>query len=151
MVTITRSASAVPPKGTAAGKLTVGQARLKENEEAVNGIFGLGAFALMMVKQPADAMAVSIHGPKISHEIAVLAETNETFANLIKYITTAGPYAALVTAVMPLAMQIAINHGKMSAEAIPMDNVYSKEFLIAQAEAQIRDAEAQMREAAEAA
>jgi hypothetical protein len=124
----------VTPKSTLTGKLSIGQARVKENEDAVNGVFGLGAFALMMVKQPADAMAVSLHGPKISHEIAVLAETNETFANLIKYITTAGPYAALVTAVMPLAMQLAINHGKMTADAIPMEGIRSKEDLLAEYE-----------------
>jgi hypothetical protein len=64
----------------------------------------------------------------------VLAETNETFANLIKYITTAGPYAALVTAVMPLAMQLAINHGKMTADAIPMEGIRSKEDLLAEYE-----------------
>jgi hypothetical protein len=145
---ILRSAAQVPPKGTAAGKLTVGQAKLRENEEAVNGIFGLGAFALMLVKQPADAMAISIHGPGISHEIAVLAETNETFANLIKYITNVGPYAALVTAVMPLAMQLAVNHEKVSADSIPMDGIVSKQTLLDRAQAQMDQAAQEMQRAA---
>src|SRR5271166_4624674 len=72
--------------------------------EAVNGIFQLGAAAFMLAKQYADAQAVSDHGENISIELAKIANDNEKMAQLIDKLTTVGPYAGLITAIMPLAM-----------------------------------------------
>src|ERR1700722_17255372 len=85
----------------------------QEREEAVAQLGMFAQVPLMATKQLADAATVGLHWPKVSHEIAVLAETQEAVANLIDPLIKVGPYAGLIAAVMPLAMQLAVNHGRM--------------------------------------
>lgn len=76
----------------------------------------LGMFAqvpLLATKQFADAGAVGLHWPKIAHELAVLAESQEAVANVIDPLIRVGPYAGLIAAVLPLAMQLAVNHNRI--------------------------------------
>jgi hypothetical protein len=72
----------------------------------------------MITKQYADVGAVSLHWPKISEEIAKLADTNEQVASLVDPLMKVGPYAGIITAVMPFAVQIAVNHGRVTAGAM---------------------------------
>lgn len=84
-----------------------------EQREALEGIVQLASFGLIAAKQYADAGAVSLHGPKLAHEVANLAETNERVAAAIAFLTQTGPYAALIAAGLPLVMQLGANHGKI--------------------------------------
>jgi hypothetical protein len=85
-------------------------------EEGVKGLFQVGAAICIMRELYADAGACVLHSEKISHEAAVLAETNEGIAKGLDYLIQMGPYSALLTAVLPFALQIAANHGKIDAE-----------------------------------
>jgi hypothetical protein len=69
---------------------------------------------LLATKQYADAGALGLHWPNIAHEVAELAESQEAIANLIDPLMKVGPYTALVAAVLPFFMQIAVNHGRVA-------------------------------------
>jgi hypothetical protein len=117
--------------------------------EAVNGIFQLGQSFLLMTKQYADAAAVGMHGPNISRELVALAETNETIGRGIDFLMTAGPYAGIVTATLPLVLQIMTNHDRIPNVGIP--GVVDPKALQAEMEAEVKTASAMaMRAALEA-
>jgi hypothetical protein len=126
----TTSRTTTGPKKTAqpSGKLSF-------REEAVNGIFQLGAFGLIVAGQPADAGALGKYGPGIAHEAASLAESNDGMAKAIDYITEAGPYAGLLTAAMPLVLQLLANHKVMKAEHLAGAGVVPPEALAAEVKA----------------
>lgn len=85
----------------------------KAREEAVASLGMFAQVPLLATKQLADAATIGEHWPKISHEIAVLAETQEPVANLIDPLMKVGPYAALIAAALPMAMQLAVNHNRL--------------------------------------
>ena len=66
----------------------------------------------------ADALAVNDHAPAISAACAEVAANDARFAALIDKLTAAGPYAALIGAVVPLVAQLARNHGVTAAQAM---------------------------------
>lgn len=109
--------------------------RTKAREEAANGIFQLAAFGCVVTKQYADAGAIANNGQAIAHEAAQLAETNEGVGRLLDYLMEAGPYAGLITAVMPLALQLMANHGLVKAELVAGAGVQSPQALEAQVKA----------------
>jgi len=90
-------------------------------EEALTGLGQLAYIPLLATKQYADAGALDMHGPGISREIAILAAREERVAKIVDPLLMVGPYAALVAAVLPLAMQLAVNHGRVDAG--PMNTV----------------------------
>jgi hypothetical protein len=65
----------------------------------------------------ADAGAIQIHGPNVARETASLADQDERIGKGLDYLISAGPYAGLLTALLPLGMQIAANHGRIDAKA----------------------------------
>ena len=70
-------------------------------------------------KNPAfalDAVTVQLHAPNVADSLNDLAQENDLIASVLDWATTAGPYAALLTALVPLAAQFAANH-----EVIPTD------------------------------
>lgn len=85
-------------------------------EQGLLGIFQVTSAICVMRGLYPDAGACSIHGPAISHEAAVLAESNEGIAKGLDYLIQMGPYSALLTAVLPFALQVAANHGRIDAD-----------------------------------
>jgi len=73
----------------------------------------------VMIGKYADAAAIADHGPNISREAASLAQQNEKIGQWIDYLTEAGPYAGLITAVLPLALQLLANHGRIDHSKVP--------------------------------
>jgi hypothetical protein len=105
-------------KSSAVVKKTVAVAADEKTEARTAAVAELGSFAqipLLLTKQYADAGALSLHWPKIAGEIGKLAATNEQIAKLVDPLMTVGPYAGLITAIMPLVAQIAVNHGRVAA------------------------------------
>jgi hypothetical protein len=146
----------VPPvkatanKSSAAGKAQIALDEItKARTEAVTELGQFVQLPLMLTKQYADVGAISLHWPKISGEIGKLAATNEQIAKLVDPLMTVGPYAGLITAVMPLVAQIAVNHGRVSAgvaNTVPASTLSSQiETAMAQSELEAlkiqRDAE----------
>lgn len=142
-------AASAPPRNTrqkapAAPRRTVTDTRA----EAVNGLFQLASFGCVMVGQYADSATIAEHGPNISLETAKLAQQNDKIGQWIDYLTQAGPYAGLVTAVLPLALQLAANHKRIDPSKVP--GLQDPAVLTAKVETQMKAAALQqMREAAQ--
>lgn len=64
----------------------------------------------------ADAMAVVMHGPKITDAVADMAEADPRLAGILDRFLQATPAAEIITAISPLVVQIAVNHGTMPVE-----------------------------------
>lgn len=138
---------------TATTKTVASAAKTESREENLVGLAGIATGVLIITKNYADAGAVDMHAAPIAHEVAVLAENDDRIANIVDRLTAVGPYAALLTAVMPLALQILVNHDRIkpSAAGLMGGKVMSKEALSAKVEADILKAQAAfMREAREA-
>ena len=89
-----------------------------DRTKALAGLGQLAQVPLLATKQYADAGAVSLYWPNVAKEIAVLADTNEQVAKLIDPLIQVGPYTALIAAVLPFVMQIAVNHKLVAAGAM---------------------------------
>jgi len=137
--------SAPPPKSTpntsaagTGGKALPTPRLTKEREEAVAQLGMFAQVPLMATKQLADAATIGIHWPKVAKEVAKLAETQEPVANLIDPLIKVGPYAGLIAAVIPLIMQIGVNHGRLkpgSMGTVPAVSLQAQmETAMAQAE-----------------
>jgi hypothetical protein len=87
-------------------------------QEALSGIGKLATALLVMKGSYADAGAVAQHGPNVSRETALLAESNEKIASVVDYLTEAGPYMGLISAILPLALQLAANHNRLDASKL---------------------------------
>jgi hypothetical protein len=152
---LSKATTATPPpkraaKSTVARK-AVASIKTSEREEALNGLFQLGAAGCLMFGSSADAAAIAQHAPNISRETAGIAETNETFGKYLDYITAIGPYAGLLTAVMPLVLQILVNHKRLPAEPLAGFGVVSPETLNAKMQAEAMQMEMELRQQAQAA
>lgn len=148
-----------PKKGTVTRTpKPVPQTRRQARAEALNGWAQIGSFVCLCKGWLADSQAIAMHAPPICDEIAQIGETNAQLAGPLDALCKAGPYAALMAAVMPLALQLAANHDKISVTAVGGMGVVAPATLEAQAKAEMakaatlalqvqREAEKQLREA----
>lgn len=86
--------------------------------EALAGLGPLIQAPLLLTKKYADAGAVAAHWDNVGSELAKLADTVPAIAKIIDPLLQAGPYAGLIAAVLPLAMQLGVNHGFGKAGAM---------------------------------
>lgn len=112
-----RVAPAPGPAPAPAAK-KAGQKKAAAGPDYRGGVMGL----LQVVSMPlmvagakndallADAATISIHGPVIATALADLAAERPEVAAVLDRVMSAGPYGALIAAVVPLAVQIAANH-----------------------------------------
>lgn len=114
-------ASKAPParggatRTTRTPKASIGDQR----ESAMLGLFQ-GAQALcLFARQYPDAVAIGHHAPPIAHEVSVLAAADDNVAKAVDSLLVVGPYTALVMAVLPLALQLAVNHKILPAGKVP--------------------------------
>lgn len=59
----------------------------------------------------ADAAALTLHGPPIADALHTLALERPEVAAVLERLMQVGPYGVLIAAVVPLAVQLAANHG----------------------------------------
>jgi hypothetical protein len=93
------------------------------------GITQIIAFGASFVS-PLDAVAVQDHAPRLADAVQVTADNDPRFAAAMDRILSAGPYAALFAAAMPLVVQIMHNHDLVPAEVIKGMGGRSKEEII---------------------
>jgi len=133
-----RKAAAPPRKRAAAPKKP-------EYAKGINGVFQLAAFPLTFVA-PADAWAVTTHGPGIATALEELAHERPEIAAVLDKVLQAGPYGAIIAAVTPLVVQLLVNHGAVPESiggalgAHPKDEILKHlaaeaEFIAAQGQA----------------
>jgi hypothetical protein len=139
---------AAPPRKSAVttSKPTGSDSKHRKRKEGLQSVQQAAGLALIAAKQPADAAAVGMHGDAIIDELVTLADSEESIAKALDYLTKTGPYSALVMATLPLMMQLAVNHGRMKPNAM-MPNVVSKETLDAQYRADMAKVEMAARKA----
>lgn len=115
-----REAASPPPVKTAAkktpAKIIQGKTAQQAYTEAAEGGLQIAAFAATAVGLHADAAAISMHAENVAPEIAKLAEGNAKVAAGLEWLTENGPYAALISACLPMLLQVAVNHGLVKAE-----------------------------------
>lgn len=109
-------------------------------ERRRDGLIGLGSLAqgiCMLTQQWADAATIGQHFPPIASELAKIADENETVAKPIDFLIAVGPYGALITAVMPFALQLMANHRIIDGSRMMNQGVVPPEVLEAQMKAQV--------------
>lgn len=131
------SAPAAPPRSSRAAKAQTAKTTGKtaQREEAANGVFQLLGFGCIVTRQYADAGAINLHGAPIAHELALLADKNESIGKGLDYIMDAGPYAGVIVAAMPLVLQVMANHGLIRADLVAGGGVVPPEALASQVRA----------------
>lgn len=108
-----------PPKGVSAPKASR-QYKSKTKTDYRPGFLGfaqMGAFVAGFFS-PHDAVAVMDHAPNLAEAVQVTADNDPKFAAAMDRILSAGPYAALISATVPMVMQILHNHGKVPGEVV---------------------------------
>jgi len=138
MPTVTIDGNKVTPNKKESPKVvTAGTSQKQEREDAFNSIGAIVQFGCILGGQLADAGAIGLHAPPIAHEAAELAETNEYIARFADILIQVGPAAALITAAMPLALQLLANHKIIPADKLGGANVVSPDILEAQIKTQM--------------
>lgn len=109
-----------PSANSATGKARASKAdvRAQDRVEALTGFGMLAQVPLLATKQYADAGTITQYWPGVAKEIATLADTQPAIAKVIDPLLQVGPYAALITAALPMIMQLAVNHKMMPAGAM---------------------------------
>jgi hypothetical protein len=108
-----------PPKGVSAPRAKAGY-KAKTKTDYRPGFLGLaqmGAFVASFFS-PLDAVAVTDHASNIAEAVQVTADNDPKFASAMDRILSAGPYAALLSATIPMVVQILHNHDKVPGEIV---------------------------------
>jgi hypothetical protein len=116
-VPITNQPPPVNPAAKAA-KPKADSAVTKARAETLVSLGQIAQVPLIATKQFADAGAVALHWPNVAREVARLAESQPQIAKLVDPLMQVGPYAGLITAVLPFVLQLGVNHGRVPAGAM---------------------------------
>lgn len=119
----TNSSSAPRKKKSYGTDYTEGVTRLLSMPAAMLGVIGSQTNNLPLV---ADAAVVDHYAPQVAAAVNDLAQERAEVAAVLDRVLKAGPYAALIGAVVPMAFQILANHkvvppgmgGTMTAEQV---------------------------------
>jgi len=121
-----------PPKPPRAAPERKASGKVKAREEAANGIGQIIAFGAMTTGNLADAGAVGMHWPGISHEVAMIAETHAPTANILDKLLEVGPFGNLIVLTLPFVAQLLVNHKVVPPEAMAGAGVVHPDALTAQ-------------------
>lgn len=119
----TSSASTPRKKKSYGTDYTEGVTQLLSMPAAILGVVGSQTNNLPLV---ADAAVINHYAPKVAEAVNDLAQERPEVAAVLDKVLKAGPYAALMGAVVPMAIQILANHkvipagiaGTMTAEQV---------------------------------
>lgn len=114
----------------------------KRRMDSLNDFLGLGVAGAIFLKQYADAGAIGMHGPRITKAIAKQGDKNDRVGAILDYFSVVGPYSELIAAALPLALQIAVNHNRVTVEAAANFGVVSPGVLEAKIKLDMKQQEA---------
>jgi hypothetical protein len=90
----------------------------------IMGLLQVPAMGLSMVGRQtknaqlqADGMTIAMHAGNIAEALNMTAQQQPAVARALDNVLKAGPYGALIAAVVPMALQLAANHGVIPANA----------------------------------
>lgn len=145
------SPKAPPKKRAVATRATPAPTRTEDakpmsvrRHEGLMGLASLAQGACLMTGQFADAMTIAKFFPPVSMELANIAEEYESVAAPIDFLIKIGPFGALITAVLPLALQIATNHGAVDASTAAGLGVLPPEILATQMKTEMMRSQAEI-------
>lgn len=127
-----------PPKGVSGPKAKAANYKSKAKTDyrpGFHGIAQISAFAVSFFS-PLDAVAITDHAPGLAEAVQVTADNDPKFAAAMDRILSAGPYAALISAAMPMVVQILHNHDKIPGAAVKQMGGRTKEEIIAELQGQ---------------
>lgn len=126
-----------PPKGPSAPRAKSGLKSKGKTDyrPGIKGFAQLVSFGLSFFS-PLDAVAVTDHADNIAEGAQVTAENDPKFAAALDRILSAGPYAALLSATLPMFVQILHNHDKVTGEIVKGMGGRTKQEVIADLTAQ---------------
>ena len=117
----------------------------KARFDGINGVFQTAAFGCVLKGWTADAGAIQMHGPKISAELAQLAAQHEGVGKVIDYICAAGPYTGIITAALPLTVQLMVNHKMIDHTKVALEGIMAPDLLEKKVKNDLMAAEKEMR------
>lgn len=109
-----------PRKTPVGGKRTSTRSKKSAAPQYYDGIMGMFQIAgvgLLMAggdknkALSADSAAIATYGPNVAQSLDALAQERPEIAAVLDKLLAVGPYGLVIGAVVPLAMQIASNHG----------------------------------------
>lgn len=123
-----------PPKGVSAPSAKRSTYKAKTKTDYRPGMMGMAQVATLVTSffSPLDAIAVQDHAPNIVEGAQVTADNVPAFAAKLDKFLAAGPYAALLTPVVGLVVQILHNHDRVPGEAVKAMGGRTKEEVIAE-------------------
>lgn len=124
-VDTTRKPAAPARKATSAKPESLASVR----EKGLMGWAQIGQLACMWRGYLTDVGAISMHAPGICHEVAVMAEDNEQIAKGVDTLVAAGPYTALIASVLPLVVQLGVNHKRLPESVAGADGILPPDVL----------------------
>lgn len=109
-----------PPKSAGSAPGVKRQYKAKTKTDYRPGFLGLAQMGSFVASffSPLDAVAVTDHAPRIAEAVQVTADNDPKFAAAMDRILSAGPYAALISACVPMVVQILGNHDKVPGEIV---------------------------------
>lgn len=109
--------SPLPPADAKQAKADPAALR-KQRAEGVQGVVQIAAAGTLMLHQrtgkdswKADTLTLTTYAEPLGQAVADTCESNSSFAALVDKVTSAGPYAALVSVGIGLGAQLMANHG----------------------------------------
>lgn len=135
-----RAASSTRPAASSSSK------RAPAKRDYGPGIRGLAQVVCLPLAftAPADAWAIDAATPGIADALNDLAAERPEVAAMLDRLLQAGPYGALIGAVVPLAVQLAHNHGLLPAAMAVKVGGHPKSDIIASLRAQADALQAQV-------
>jgi hypothetical protein len=141
------SGSAPRPVSAPRPRKTTRPAAAKKTNEpdyraGIMGLLQIPAMGLTMFgrqsKNPAlqaDGYALAMHAPGLAEALNETAKAQPAVARALESIMKAGPYGAIIGAMVPLVMQLAANHGVMNPA--PQMGIHAPADLVAASDEQM--------------
>lgn len=130
--------TATPSRGVGSKPATsIPDPRLEPRREATENLFKVAGFGCVLMGQLADAGTLHRHSPAVTGQIVELSESYEPVGNFLDWLAKNGPLAGVFIAVMPMALQLLVNHGVVPAELFAGAGVVRPEVLEAQVRASL--------------
>ncbi len=108
----------------------------------IMGLLQIPAMGLSMVGRQtkntalqADGYALAMHAPGIAEALNETAKAQPAVGRALESIMKAGPYGAIIAAMVPLVMQLAANHGVMNPA--PQMGIHAVADLVAASDQQM--------------
>lgn len=133
---------AAAPRPRKATRPTAAKRNEPDYRPGIMGLLQIPAMGLSMLgrqtKNPAlqaDGYALAMHAPGLAEALNETAKAQPSVARALDSLMKAGPYGAIIAAMVPLVMQLAANHGVMNPA--PQMGIHSPADLVAASDEQM--------------